>query len=286
MREGSVAGSFSMRTLSMAPPLHARGSVLAVRRNLSVVIASEPEDVLAAKKLRYRIFYEEMHACPDGKSRITRRDEDAFDAFCDHLLVLDEESPGTVVGTYRVLPQTAAMAKGGYYSAREFDLDPLLQRHPQLNFLELGRSCILGPYRTGAVIELLWQGIWNYVRLNAVDVMFGCASLEGVDPAAHAVQLSFLAQNFTAPAPWKVHALKSRFVPMNRLAAGSYDAKQAARKLPPLLKGYLRIGAFTGDGAVVDHQFNSTDVFVVLPVTNIRTRYFSRFGAPGEQLSC
>jgi putative hemolysin len=286
MREQGSRGGFNMRSLSMAPPLEARGHMLAVRGNLSVVIASEPEDVLAAKKLRYRIFYEEMHARPDGKSRITRRDEDAFDAFCDHLLVLDEQSPGKVVGTYRVLPQRAAMAKGGYYSAGEFALDQLLQRHPQLNFLELGRSCILGPYRTGAVIELLWQGIWNYVRLNAVDVMFGCASLEGADPASHAVPLSFLAQNFTAPAPWNVQALRSRFVPMNRLPAGSYDAKQAARMLPPLLKGYLRIGSLIGDGAVVDHQFNSTDVFVVLPVTKIRTRYFSRFGAPGEQLSC
>jgi putative hemolysin len=141
---------------------------------------------------------------------------------------------------------------------------------------------VLAGYRSGPTLELLWQGIWNYMRLNKADVMFGCASLEGADPAAHAAELSFLAHHFRAPEPWRVRALESRFVAMDRLHSGSYDARRCMRNLPPLLKGYLRLGCFLGEGAVVDDQFNTTDVFVILPVARISNRYLSRFGAPAE----
>lgn len=112
--------------------------------------------------------------------------------------------------------------------------------------------------------------------------MFGCASLQGADPAAHAPELSFLARNFTAPESWKVRALESRFVPMDRLPPASYDARRCLRNLPPLLKGYIRLGCFIGEGAVLDHQFNTTDVFVLLPVSRIKSRYLSRFGTPAS----
>jgi L-ornithine Nalpha-acyltransferase len=261
---------------------HAARNVLASRGSLSVVLSHAAEDVLAAQKLRYRVFYGELHARPDAAARAARCDRDEFDAFCDHVLVLDRSSSESVVGTYRVLRQEAAAARGGFYSQREFDLAPLLTRHPDLRFFELGRACVLPSYRASPVLALLWQGIWNYVRINRIDVMFGCASLEGADPAAHDRQLSFLAHNFAAPDPWKVRALDSRYVAMDRLPPGAYDARQAARSLPPLLKGYLRLGCYIGEGAVVDRQFNSTDVFVIMPVANIKSRYFSRFGSPGE----
>jgi len=261
--------------------------VLAVRGSLSVVISRAHEDVLAAQKLRYRVFYDELHARPDATTRTTRCDRDEFDAFCDHILVLDSSAPEMVVGTYRLLRQDAAQAKGGFYSQMEFDLVSLLMRHPHLKFFELGRSCVLPLYRTRPVLELLWQGIWNYVRFNRIDVMFGCASLEGSDPTVHEMQLSFLAHNLMAPEPWKVRAIDSRFVNMDRLSPGTYDARQAARTLPPLLRGYVRLGCFIGEGAVIDHQFNTTDVFVLMPVSNIKSRYFSRFGAPSEaSFSC
>jgi putative hemolysin len=268
-------------------PSNSSAHVLAVRGSLSVVISRADEDVLAAQRLRYRVFYDELHARPDARTRAARCDRDEFDAFCDHILVLDSSAPEIVVGTYRLLRQDAAGAKGGFYSQIEFDLVPLLMRHPRLKFFELGRSCVLPAYRSGPVLELLWQGIWNYVRLDHIDVMFGCASLEGSNPAVHEMQLSFLAQNFTAPDPWKVRAVDSRFVSMDRLPPGTYDARQAARSLPPLLKGYIRLGCFIGEGAVIDHQFNTTDVFVLMPVSNINSRYFSRFGAPSEvSFSC
>jgi putative hemolysin len=182
------------------------------------------------------------------------------------------------------LRQEVAGSGPGFYSEAEFDLAPLLARHRALRFLELGRSCVLAPYRTRPVIELLWQGIWNYVRLHRLDVMMGCASLEGTDPDAHAVPLTFLARHCAAEGEWQVRAHPHRHVAMNRLEA-AIDPRAALRALPPLVKGYLRLGARVGDGAVIDPQFNTTDVLVVLPVAAIDRRYFDRFGAPGGPLS-
>jgi putative hemolysin len=134
------------------------------------------------------VFYEEGAARADAVAAATGMDCDPFDAICDHLIVVDCAGKA-LVGTYRLLRQEVAEAHDGFYSAREFDLEPLIERHRHLSFLELGRSCVLRPYRTKAVIELLWQGIWDYVRRHRLDVMVGCASLEGTDPrrsgAAH-----------------------------------------------------------------------------------------------------
>jgi putative hemolysin len=268
------------------------GFVLGTRADLTVRLADGVADVDAAQHLRYRVFYEELEAKPDAEMQASRRDADRYDPICDHLLVVrkgaalgpDEirVNDGEVVGTYRLLRQSVAERNGGFYTQDEFDIGPLIARHSNLKFLELGRSCVLKPYRTKPVVELLWQGIWNYVRLYDLDVMLGCASLEGTDPAPHAMGLSFMAQNSAAPPEWQVSALPGRKVEMNLLPAAKVDAKRALRMLPPLIKGYLRIGCYVGDGAVIDHQFNTIDVLIVLPVSAINPRYFSYFGQPGE----
>lgn len=255
--------------------------LLATSGGFSVVVSRDREDVLAAQRLRYEVFYEELHAQPDAKTQAARRDIDDFDAFCEHLLVSETDAIDRPVATYRLMRRQAALEKGGFYSEDEFDLAPLFRRHPRLEFLELGRACVLASHRTGPIISLLWQAIWDYVRANGIDVMFGCLSLEGTDPAAHEARLSYLAQNFRAPAEWRVKALPGRAVPMNSSNIDKNDAL-VARTLPPLLKGYLRLGCYIGEGAVVDRQFNSTDVFVLLPVAKINSRYFARFGAPRE----
>lgn len=215
---------------------------------------------------------------------------DSFDAICDHVLVVKAGSPahgqgigvhdGELVGTYRLLRQEVAEAHQGFYSQQEFDVAPLIERHPGLRFLELGRSCVLKPYRTKPVVELLWQGIWNYVRAYDLHVMFGCASLEGVDPVPHAATLGFLAHFASAPPEWQVHAHPGRYVGMKRIPAADINQKQALRGLPPLIKGYLRLGCYIGDGAVIDTQFNTIDVLIVLPVSAINERYFTHFGQP------
>lgn len=268
------------------------GFELGGRGGLRTRLAANAAEITAAQRLRYAVFYEELAAKPDEEARRTRLDADRFDEVCDHLLVVDAAArnlPGVIslpdgelVGTYRLLRQEVARRTGGFYTQAEFDIAPLIAAHPQLNFLELGRSCVLKPYRTKPVVELLWQGIWNYVRLNELDVMLGCASLEGTDPAEHAASLSFMAQNCAAPPEWRVRAQPGRYVEMNRLPKESVDARRALASLPPLIKGYLRLGCYIGEGAVIDEQFNTIDVLIILPVSAINPRYFAHFGAPEE----
>ena len=265
--------------------------VLGRSGDLEIRLAQSSRDVRRAQRLRYQVFHEEMAAVPNARCRFLRRDIDAYDTICDHLLVVDtsrmDARPGRkprpmVVGTYRLLRQEQA-GPLGFYSQGEFDIAPLLARHPGKRFLELGRSCVLPDYRTRKTVELLWHGIWAYVRHHRIDVMIGCASLEGTEPAALATRLGFLHHHARATGEWSAKAHTARSVPMDMIAAEQIDAKAALKALPPLLKGYLRIGARFGDGAVVDHQFGTTDVLVVLPVASIDPRYVDYYGAEGER---
>lgn len=270
----------------------ALSGVLGRSGSLEVRFARNARDLRRAQRLRYRVFYEEMSALPSPAARLTRMDADRFDAICDHLVVIDHEAEGRfggrrpqIVGTYRLLRQDIAARHGGFYTQGEFDIGPLLARHPGSRFLELGRSCVLGPYRNKKTVELLWHGIWAYVRHHRIDVMFGCASLEGTDPAALALPLGFLQKNATAEEPWRVAAHPSRRIDIDAdtLAALPVDPRMALKALPPLIKGYLRLGARFGEGAVVDRQFGTTDVLVILPVACMDPRYISYYGAEGER---
>jgi putative hemolysin len=251
---------------------------------LEVRLAQTAAEVRQAQKLRYRVFYQEGSAIPNPGRLFARRDVDAYDAICDHLLVIDHDSRDrsaanrpAVVGTYRLLRQPLAEEYGGFYTASEFDIGTLIERHNNLQFLELGRSCVLAPYRNKRTVELLWHGISGYLRQNRTDVMIGCASLDGTDPKRLALPLSFLHHYARAPEQWRAHALPERYVEMNRMSKETIDPKEALRALPPLIKGYLRIGAYIGDGAVVDHEFGTTDVLIVVPVSAIKKRYVEHF---------
>jgi len=188
-----------------------------------------------------------------------------------------------VVGTYRLLRQEVADRQSGFYSAGEFDIDALVSRHSERRFLELGRSCVLAPYRNKRTVELLWHGIWTYVLAHRIDVMIGCASLEGTDPDRLALPLSFLHHYARAPEPWRAAALPDRYVALDRMPKSAVNPKAALQSLPPLIKGYLRIGAFIGDGAVVVRQFGTTDVLIILPVAGINSRYLEHFGPGAER---
>ena len=153
----------------------------------------------------------------------------------------------------------------------------MIGRHAKLQFLELGRSCVLAAYRNKRTVELLWHGIHAYILQNGCDVMIGCASLDGTDPKRLALPLSFLHHYARAPEQWRARALPQRYIDMNRLSKEAIDPKAALRMLPPLIKGYLRLGATVGDGAVVDHEFGTTDVLIVLPISEIKQRYFEHF---------
>lgn len=252
--------------------------------NLEVRLARTPRELRKAQSLRYKVFYGEMDAVANAKTRFFRRDEDRFDRICDHLLVFDHDSlthrkKPRIVGTYRLLRQDVAEQNGGFYTADEYDIAPLLARHSHLKFLELGRSCVLPAYRSSRTVELLWHGIWSYVRAHGIDVLFGCASFPGTSPRDNAAALSFLHHHAAASPEWSVKALPGRYTDMNCMPKAEVSARSALRDLPPLVKGYLRIGAKIGDGAVVDHQFGTTDVLILMPVSEIDERYIKHFGA-------
>jgi len=257
---------------------------------LEVRLARKRGEIRRAQRLRYKVFYEEMSAVPDALAILSRRDEDAFDTVFDHLLVIDRGDPtdgrrwrrSKVVGTYRVLRQEVADLYDGFYTQGEYDIAPLLRTKPECKFIELGRSCVLKPYRNKRTLELLWQGVWTYVREHGADVMIGCASFEGTDPSIHAEALSFLHHNALAPEGWRVKAHDHLRVDMNMMPREAINTRAALKGLPPLIKGYLRVGAYVGDGAVIDHQFGTTDVFIIMPVEAIKSRYFVHFGAPNE----
>ncbi len=182
-----------------------------------------------------------------------------------------------------MLRQEVAERGPGFYTQGEYDIAPLVRaKSPRYKFMELGRSCVLKPYRNKRSVELLWHGLWTYVREHKVDVMIGCASFEGTDPKEHAMALSFLHHHALADESWRCRAHKHLHVPMDMLPKDKVDMKAALKAMPPLIKGYLRLGAMIGDGAVIDRQFGTTDVLIILPVEKIDPRYFEHFGAPDE----
>jgi len=265
----------------------AQWPVLATAGALEVRLAETDGEVELAQRLRYHVFYEEMSAVPSPAMREARRDFDKFDEVCDHLLVVDRSAIGEdgqplVVGTYRLTRDVDAQRAGGFYTAGEFDMSHMLAAHKGQRLLELGRSCVLKAYRNRTTtMQLLWKGLLTYVARFSIDLMFGCASFSSTDPEALALPLSFLHHFHPMPPGTEVRALPELFVPMNRMPKDAIDPKEGLRALPPLLKGYIRAGGCIGDGAVIDKQFGTIDVFIYFPLSNIDARYKSRFGLAG-----
>ena len=282
-----ASGASSIAALALTPGLAETSESLGRLGSLEVRLAARKRDVRRAQRVRYKVFFEEGCAIPDRMSAFHRRDFCPFDEVCDHLIVIDHAAVSRrtgvarpkVVGTYRLLPQSVAERNFGFYTAGEFDIGPLLGRHRDKAFLELGRSCVLPDYRSKRTIELLWRGIWAYVQKHRVDVLIGCASLAGTEPAALIQGLSFLHHYAGAAPEWQASPLPGRNTATALLPASAFDRRQALASLPPLLKGYLRAGARFGDGIVVDRQFGTTDVLAIMPLAELDRRYLSHFGS-------
>ena len=242
-------------------------------QNVIVRLARDEREIEEAQRLRYRVFYEELAATADKEMALVRLDRDDFDKYADHLVVTDERRPAgdRIVGTYRLLRRELAMKFGGFYSSTEFDIAPLLNSGHSL--LELGRSCVMPEYRTRPVLQLLWQGIADYMTDHKIDLLFGCASLHGTDIKNISTPLSYLHHYHLAPEYLRPRALKGRYINMNIIPKEDIDRKRAFAKLPPLIKGYLRVGATIGDGAVIDEQFNTTDVCILMQTNMVSSRY-------------
>ena len=246
--------------------------------NLGVRIATSADELDAAQALRYRVFYEEMGAAPNAVARAVRRDVDVFDAIADHLLVIDHalgSGADGVIGTYRLVQKEAAELLGRFYSASEYDISPIM--HFPGRVLELGRSCVEASYRGRSAMQLLWRGIAAYVFHHRIDLMFGCASLLGTEPDRIGTELTYLYLNHLAPPGLRPRALPERYIDMRRVDPETVDPRRAVSLLPPLVKGYLRLGGFVGDGAVIDEQFNTTDVVVVVKTDLVTDKYYRHY---------
>ena len=242
--------------------------------SLQVRLAENERDVAAAQALRYKVFYEEMGALPSEEMASSKMDFDHYDEFCDHLLVVDNdlpEGPGRVVGTYRLNRREVANRNGGFYSTGEYDISSIIGQPGEI--LELGRSCVHRDYRNRATMTLLWRGNAAYVTHYEVKIMFGCASFPGADPSLHTLPLSYLYHYQLAPPEIRPVALSDLYVDMNTISKNSINQRSALREVPPLIKGYLRLGGFVGDGGVIDKQWDSVDVLIVVKTDLVTQKY-------------
>jgi putative hemolysin len=242
----------------------------------TVTLADSEEEVAAAQRLRYRVFVEEMGATPDPEDAALRRERDAFDPHFDHLLLIDNAAESDdpldrVVGAYRLMTGTMAKQGIGFYGSTEYDLSKLVA-YPR-ETLELGRSCVSAEHRGGAGMHLLWTGLGQYVAERGVEILFGVASFHGADPRPLAQPLAYLHHNHLAPEDLRVRTLPEHFQPMDLLPPEQVSKVEAMRMIPALIKAYLRLGGFVGEGAYVDHAFNTVDVCLLMDTTRMVDRY-------------
>lgn len=236
--------------------------------SFTVHLARDEADVRDAQRLRYEVFVAELGgdgALVDHENRLER---DRFDPYFDHLLVRDPARDERVVGVYRLLRDDRAREAGQFYSEDEYDLTAL--RRSGRRLLELGRSCLHPDYRGGPAMFHLWQGLADYVLDHGIEVLFGTASFHGTDVAQLAPSLSLLHHRHLAPEDLRVRA--RAFQSMDLVPETEIDRVQAMLEVPALIKAYLRLGGCVGEGAFVDHAFNTTDVCLVMDTAKMTER--------------
>ncbi|WP_136442482.1 GNAT family N-acetyltransferase [Pacificoceanicola onchidii] len=231
----------------------------------TVALARDDSEVREAQRLRYAVFVEELGGDGPMVDHAAKLEQDRFDPFFDHLLVRDQ---GRVVGVYRLLRSDQAASAGGFYSEDEYDLTPL--RASGRKLLELGRSCLHPDYRGGPAMFHLWQGLADYVLRHEIEVLFGVASFHGTDPQALAQPLSLLHHRHLAPSELRVRA--RAFQTMNLIAEDQLDRRAAMLDVPALIKAYLRLGGCVGEGAFIDHAFNTTDICLVMDTKRMNAK--------------
>lgn len=238
-------------------------------------LATSRADLEGAQRLRYRVFVEELGAGGDLVDHAQRFERDALDDHFDHLVLVDPrrdpDSREHVVGVYRLLTDTRAAEIGRFYSDDEYDLAPL--RATGRRLVELGRSCVHPDHRKGPAMMLLWNGLAEYVVSRGIEILFGVASFHGADPARHEAALAWLHHNHLAPPPLRVRARPDGFHPMDRLPLEAIDRKAALAAIPPLIRAYLRLGGFVGEGAWIDRAFNTTDVCLIIDTASMSARH-------------
>lgn len=241
----------------------------------SLRLARDARDLRAAQRLRYLVFVQELGADGPLVDHAARLERDEFDEVFDHLLLIDNRRDPAgedfVVGAYRLLPSDRVAAAGRFYSEAEYDLTPLRESGRKL--LELGRSCVHPDHRGGTGMFHLWNALADYVLERGIEVLFGVASFHGTDPAPLTQALSFLHHTHLAPPTLRVRAREAGYQRMDLLPADRVDRKAAMAGIPALIKAYLRLGGFVGEGAFIDRAFNTTDVCLVMDTARMSERH-------------
>ena len=248
--------------------------------NFVIKIAEKKSELKKAQALRYSVFYKEKKAIPTISKKILRLDYDKIDKFADHLIVIDKNIKRTkskIVGTYRLLRGDVAAHCGGFYTSSEFDLSKILNSYKNNQILELGRSCVHKNYRNGTIMNLLWKAIAEYVKLYDIKILLGCASFHGTDIIKHTNELSYLRKNFSLPDEFSVKSLDTKIYPSYTEINSNINDLRTFVKLPPLIKGYLRIGGKVSHDCFVDHKFNTIDLCVIVTTDNIDEKYKKKY---------
>ncbi|WP_282168321.1 GNAT family N-acetyltransferase [Ruegeria atlantica] len=237
--------------------------------SFTVKLAESEAELRAAQRLRYDVFVRELGGGGKMVDHEAGLEQDQFDPFFDHMLAYDDAT-GEVVGVYRLLPGERAVELGQFYSEDEYDLTVLKQSGRKL--LELGRSCLHPDYRGGTAMYHLWNGLAGYVAEREIEVLFGVASFHGINVQELAQPLSMLHHNHLAPPDLRVRAQPDVFQSMDLVAPDALDRRGAMVQVPALIKAYLRLGGFVGEGAFIDHAFNTTDVCLILDTARMNER--------------
>ncbi len=245
-----------------------------------VRLAESDEDVAAAQRLRYKVFVEELGAKASPEEHAARQERDEYDPYFEHLLLIDKQAGGDpldkVCGVYRLMRGSAAKAGIGFYGTSEYDLSKL--ENLDRETLELGRSCIAEEHRGGLGMHLMWGGLGQYVTKHDIGVLFGVASFHNADPAPIAEALSYLHHNHLAPPELRVKAQPEHYAEMNLMPAEEINKQQAMQRIPSLIKAYLRFGGYVGEGAFVDHDFNTVDVCLIMDSATMVEKYRAFYG--------
>ena len=248
--------------------------------NFIIKIADKKSELKKAQALRYSVFYKEKKAIPTISKKILRLDYDKVDKFADHLIVIDKNRKGIknkIVGTYRLIRGDVAAHSGGFYTSSEFDLSKILNSYENNKILELGRSCVHQDYRNGTIMNLLWKAIAEYVKLHDIKILLGCASFHGTDIMKYTNELSYLRNNFSLPDELLVKSLDTKIYPAYTEINSKINDLRTFVKLPPLIKGYLRLGGRVSYDCFIDYKFNTIDLCVIVRTDNIDEKYKKKY---------
>ena len=270
--------SFDPKIFFSKPILPSNSFIILESENYSIKLAETKSELKQAQALRYSVFYKEKKAKPTFTKKIIKLDYDKIDKYADHLIVLDKKNTkNKIVGTYRLIRGDVAKLFGGYYSSSEFNLINITNNYKDKHILELGRSCVHQDYRNGSIMNLLWKAIAEYVKLYDIKILLGCASFSGIEPTKYSDELSYLRQNFCLPEHLSVESFDKNIYPIYKLKENNSNKLRIFAKLPPLLKGYLRVGGKVSHNFYVDHNFNTIDLCVVVNTSDIDEKYRKKY---------